>query len=202
MLDYLYIYGDESATEIARRKRLDRKTVFGVLRVLWRDGFVIHERNKAKYHLPQENYSKAMRRYGWRKERWPVLKLQRRAQEIDEWAVAMSRKLSFLQSPEVQKLLNAEAKRYLFFMIGQLSLTDQVSLVDRLQEGTICLECLNNGEGFQVSSFDNEGQVYVCEKCGIGQSQGPFASVGKSDQKGGKLRVSLPSGVRASLILE
>jgi hypothetical protein len=55
----------------------------------------------------------------------------------------------------------------------------------------------------QVSSFNDELQVYECENCGIQQSQELFASVRlKSEERGGRLRTSLPSGVRASLILE
>jgi hypothetical protein len=203
----LFIHGDGSAREISRAIGLKLDTVYEALKRL--NQFIekkpTGKKNQVKYHLPEGNYSKAMRRYGWPKERLPVLKLQRRAQEIHKWAASMDDYLSFLSSPEVQRLLNADAKRDLFLIMRDIRLTDRVSLVDRLREGTVCIECLNNCKGFQGCHFDAEAHVYICEKCGVEQKPEPFsAAIASEDpnKTGGRLRSPLPSTVRAQMILE
>lgn len=207
VLDQLFIHGDRSPEEISRATGLKRDTVYKALKQM--NQFVekkpTGERNKKKYHLTEGNYSKAMRRYGWPKERLPALKLQRMEQKRHEWAADMGGKLSFLSSPEVQRLLNADAKRDLFLIMRDIRLTDRVSLVDRLREGTVCLQCLNNGEGFQACHFDDEAQVYICEKCGVEQKPEPFSAADASQNSNktrGRLRSPLPSAIRASLILD
>lgn len=145
-----------------------------------------------------------MARYGWPRERWRE-RLPKKAQQIHDWAVTMSGQVSYLYGPEAQKVLSLEAKKYLFTLMPQLPLTDQRSLVYRLREGLVCIDCLNNGKGFQLTAFDPEPQVYVCRRCGVEQSPEPFAARDgrvNSSEKHVRLKSPLPSGIRASLILE
>jgi hypothetical protein len=212
VLDCLYIYGDKSATEIAAieiaRRRLDRKTAFLVLDALCRNRDVnkIHGGNKVRYHLPQENYSKAMKRYAWPKKRWRE-GLPREARRIFEVADAVSHEVSYLYSKEVQSHLSPDARRFLFLYAQQASVYDQLDLARRLPEGMVCLECLNRGDGLQTASFDTESQLYYCERCGVEQKQEPF-STGivkrnkKTESARGRLTSPLPSTVRGFLILE
>jgi hypothetical protein len=162
VLDSLFIYGDQSAEEIASRGRLtggalNRKTVFSVLNVLTKKAKLVKriptgKRNGAKYHLPPGNYAVAVRRYGWKKERWPWRKM---IKEVEDWhrregdADARARYPQFLLHA-VGIPLNDIAKTYLSKVLDEVEVGAQLDLVARLRRGLICIGCLNQGKGVHM----------------------------------------------------
>jgi len=206
ILTHLFICGDCSPSEISWATDLKRDSVYKALKRL--NQFVERkptgEKNKVKCHLPESNYSKAMRRYGWPRDRNPALKLERKARTMLELAVAPRSEASLFLG-QLHRLLNREANEYLFSVMRIFSLPDQLSIIKRLWEGAVCQECLNEGNGFQPTRFDADLQVCVCEKCGVEQKPEVFRAADiseNSNERRCRLRSPLPSGIRASLILE
>lgn len=175
-------YKDCSVSDVCQETGLDRKTVFSVLRILRKEGFVQRiptgVRNNVKFHLPRENSRKAMACYGWKKERW----LKKYVKNVQEWqnkladmnAVVMK---FFKETPEIQKLLSPKAKKYIFTLLNShFSPLDRIKAIKILEEGTLCIECLNNGLDLTLTVYDDNTQVYVCQKCGVEQEIKPFYS--------------------------
>jgi len=159
---------DNSGRQIARYAHLDPKTTFRTLRPLYDSGLVekIHtgERNKVVYHLPPKNYWKALE-FLTAKLEWPK-KLPRKVQEFHRKAADMNDNVLKLldQIPLTTEARAYLAKHYLVIQgwTGQRRLE---SHLQSLREGSLCLNCLNEGRGFQSTIFDPKVRVYVCQEC-------------------------------------